>query len=292
MNLPHKYMKVAHRKVAFIGIGAGLAPALLYSYIRSHPKVCVPKVSTEFFSNIKVFAQGLAWYESQFKDCPPGTVNGELAYEYLQSAPAAGLIARTLPQTQLLAVVENPLLAVRVAYVEARKNNLISAKVSLAQFLKDNREVLQSVRQGRQLSQFFQYYSPTDLLVFTADDVRNEPIKTVATTFAHIGVDPKFIPLTLKYLIEDSESDDKKKPGLIKRGFRGIKKLITWPYRTIIAKTKKPAVSIEIAFEVARQIPLSPELEQFLRDYYREDVAILSHLMHRSISYEWGFEGE
>jgi hypothetical protein len=285
-------MKVAHRKVAFIGIGAGLAPALLYSYIRSHPKVCVPKVSTEFFSNIKVFAAGLAWYESQFKDCPPGTVNGELAYEYLQSAPAAGLIARTLPQTQLLAVVENPLLAVRVAYVEARKNNLISSKVSLAQFLKDNREVLQSVRQGRQLSQFFQYYSPTDLLVFTADDVRNEPLKTVATTFEHIGVDPKFIPPTLKYLIEDSESDDKKKPGLIKRGLRAIKKLITWPYRTIITKTKKPAISIEIAFEVARKIPLSPELEQFLRDYYREDVAILSRLMHRSISYEWGFEGE
>jgi hypothetical protein len=278
--------------VAFIGIGAGLAPALLYSYIRSHPKVCAPKVATEFFSNIKVFALGLAWYESQFKDCPPGTVNGELAFEYLQSAPAAGLIARTLPQTRLLAVVENPLLAVRVAYVEARKNNLISSKVSLAQFLKDNREVLQSVRQGRQLTQYFQYYSPTDLLVFTADDVRNEPLKAVATTFEYIGVDPKFIPLALKHLIEDDESDAKKKPGLIKRGFRAIKKLITWPYRQVIAKTKKPVVSIEIAFEVARKIPLSPELEQFLRDYYREDVAILSRLMHRSVGFEWGFEGE
>jgi hypothetical protein len=285
-------MKAAHKKVAFIGIGAGLAPALLYSYLRSHPKVCTPKESTEFFSNIKVFAQGLAWYESQFKDCPPGMIVGELAYEYLQSAPAAGLIARTLPHTQLLAVVENPLLAVRVAYVEARKNNLISAKVSLAQFLKDNREVMQSVRQGRQLSQFFQYYSPTDLLVFTADDVRTEPLKAVSTTYEHIGVDPKFIPLELKYLVEDDEADAKKKPGLIKRGFRAIKKIITWPYHTILTKTKKPAVSVEIAFEVAKRIPLSPELEQYLKDYYREDVAILSRLMHRNLGYEWGFEGE
>lgn len=285
-------MKVAHKKVAFIGIGAGMAPALLYSYIKSHPKICVLAESTGYFSSAKVFARGLAWYESQFKDCLPGTITGELASEYLQSAPSAGLIARTLPQTQLLVVIENPLLAVRVAYVEARKNNLIPASVSLAQFLKDNPEVLQSVRQGRQLTPYFEYYAPTNLLVLTTDDVRSEPLKALAETFEHIGADPKFVPLPLKHLVEDTESEAKKKPGLIKRGFRAIKKLITWPYRLVLKKTHIPAVPVEIAFDIARRIPLSPELEQFLRDYYREDVAVLSRLLHRNLSFEWGFDGE
>jgi hypothetical protein len=252
--------------------------------------VCVAKESTGFFSDSKVFAQGIDWYESQFKDCPPEIVIGELVSEYLQNIASAGLIARTLPQAQLLAVIENPLLAVRVAYIEARKNNLISSKISLAQFLKDNPQVLQSVRQGRQLTQYFEYYSPTDLLVFTADDIRDNPINSLSITFAHIGVDPKFVPLSLRYLVEEDEPDPKKRPGIIKRTFRLIKKLLTWPVRSYVRYRDSKILPVEIAFDVARKIPINKELSDYLKDYYREDVAVLSRLLHRSLTHEWGFD--
>ena len=282
-------MRVARKKVAFIGIGSGLAPALLYSYIRVHPAVAVPAEPTDFFSDSKVFAKGVAWYESQFGNAP-GKICGELTYDYLQNAQAAGLIARTLPEACLLAVVENPILAVRVAYVEARKNNLINAQVSLAQFLKDNPRVLLSAKQGRQLAQFFGFYAPTDLLVLTADDVRDNPLVSAKAAYAHIEVSEAFVPVALAYLIEEDEPDAKHKPGFIKRGYRAIKKIITDVYQAIKLRFNPPAVPIEMAFTVARRLTLSPELEKFLKDYFREDVATLSRLMHRSLTHEWGFD--
>lgn len=283
-------MRAARKKVSFIGIGAGMAPALLYSYIRSHPGVCVPGEEVGFFDTAKIFARGLDWYEEQFSFCKEGVVCGELASAYVQHAPVAGLIARTLPDARLLVVVENPLLAVRVAYVEARKNNIIPASVSLAQFLKDNPEVLQSARHGRQLTQFFSYYAPTDLMVVLADEVREDPLRVIKAVYAHIGVDDTFVPLELRHLMVDDEPDQKKKPGLITRLYRFCKKIFIKVHHMVMARVRPPVVPVEIAFMVARRIPLSPPLETFLREYYKEDVATLSRLMHRSLTHEWGFE--
>ncbi len=283
-------MRAARKKVSCIGIGAGLAPSLLYSYILSHPEFGTAKEATNFFSSAKAFARGLDWYEAQFEEGKGKKVYGELVSEYIQYAPAAGLIARTLPDARLLAVIENPLLAVRVAYVEARKNNLIPASVSLAQFLKDSPEVLQSARHGRHLTQFFSYYAPTDLLVLTADEVRDEPIKVIKQTYEHIGVDDKFVPMALQHLVEDDDSDQKKKPGLLTRLFRKIKAAFAKIHHVIVMRVKPPIVPVEMAFMVARKIPLSPELESFLKEYYKEDVAVLSRLLHRSFTHEWEFE--
>ena len=96
------------------------------------------------------------WYESQFGKCETGNVYGELSGYYLQSAQAASLIARTYPNAKLLAVVENPLISVKVACVEAKRGRLISPKISLALFLKQHPEVLQSARYGQQLTQYFE----------------------------------------------------------------------------------------------------------------------------------------
>jgi hypothetical protein len=278
--------------VSFIGLGAGMAPALLYSYLRAHPQVRTPKEPTNFFSSTKAFARGLSWYESQF-NFVPGFVCGELTADYLQTAPAAALIAKHLPDARLIAVVENPLLAVRVAYVEARKNNLISKEVSVAEFLKHNPDVLMSARHGRYLAHYFSYYSPNDLFLVTADEVREEPIKIIKALFEHVGVNEKFVPLPLAHLVEDDGPDEKKKPGLIKRVIFFPFKIVARLKRWIWSRFQAPALPIEIAFDVARRIPLSPELETFLKNYYREDVAALSKLMHRGLSHEWGFdEGE
>jgi hypothetical protein len=287
--LKNKYMRAARRKVSFIGIGSGLAPALFYSYLRSNPALFIPTEPINYFSDIIIFARGLNWYEGQFGS-KAGQTCGELVYDYLQNAQSAALIAANLPEAKLLAVIENPLLAVRVAYVEARKNNLIASQVSLAQFLRDNPAVLLSAKQGKQLTKYFGYYAPTDLLVITADEVRTNPLAVVKNTFEYLGVDTKFVPPQLKHLVIDEDADQKKKPGIIKRGYYKIKASIKNTYNAVAFRINPPAVAIEIAFDVARQAKLSPELEKFLKDYYREDVATLSRLLHRSLTHEWGFD--
>ena len=283
-------MRAQRKQIAFIGIGTKTAAPLLYSYLRLHPAVCVMPEDTQFFSNTKVYAQGIDWYESQLGKCLPGMQHGELSFSYLESIPALGLIAKTYPSAKLLAVIENPLVSVRVAYVEARRLSKVGERFSLAQFLKQNPEVLMSARYGKQLSEYFSFYAPTDLMVITASDVRDDTLKVIERAYEHIGVDKKFIPVILRHLIPPDESELKVKPGIIKRTYRAIKKFIKGIFTALHTRFFPAAVPIETASIVARKLPLSPDLEAFLKDYYRRDVAILSHLLHRDLSVEWGFE--
>ena len=283
-------MRQQRKRISFIGIGARSAAPLLYSYLRLHPSVCAMPTDTEFFSNTKVYAQGIDWYEAQLGKCLPGMQAGELSYSYQESVAALGLIAKTYPSAKLLAVIENPLVSVRVAYVEARRQSKVGERFSLAQFLKQNPEVLMSARYGKQLSEYFSFYAPTDLMVVTASDVRDNTLKVIERAYDHIGVDKKFIPVILRHLIPPDESELKVKPGLIKRGYRAIKNAIFGVFSKIHKRLFPPDVPVETASVVARKLPLSPDLEAFLKDYYRRDVAILSHLLHRDLSVEWGFE--
>ncbi len=284
-------MHARHTAISFFGLGSHTAAPLLYSYIAEHPQACLPTEPTYFFSSAKVFAQGVAWYESQFGNCPPGTLRGELAHTYLANSQAASLIARTYPNAKLLAVIENPLVSVRVEYIEAVRSRRITRHVSLAEFLKKNPEVLLRARYGRQLVHYFSFYAPTDLLVLLAADVRSDLLKTVKTTYEHLGLDVAFVPLTLRHLVV-VEEDDKKKPGRIKRAYRFLKTAIKTKYHTLVVKLKPKVVKTETAAQLAEKIELSPELQTFLKDYFREDVAKLSSLLHRNLSVQWGFTDE
>jgi hypothetical protein len=283
-------LKPKRDKVSFIGIGASLAPALLYSYIKAHPQVITPTEETDFFSNTKIYAEGIIWYESQFPKKNGGTVCGELSFTYMQGAQSASLIAKTLPNAKLIAVVEDPLLAVRVAYVEARKNKIIGANVSVAQFLKQNPDILNTACHGKQLTHYFTYYAPIDLLVLVAEEIRQDPLKAIKQVYEHIGVDSNFVPLQLVHLVPEEEPDLKKKPGIIKRNYRKLKLKITRFKRTLALRINPTTVPAEQAFAVAKRIPLAPDLKEFLLSYYSEDVATLSRLMHRSMTHEWGFD--
>lgn len=282
-------MKPQRKLVSFIAIGCRSASPLLYTYIDFHPDIFVVDNDTNFFGNTKIFAKGIDWYESQFRGKGTESVCGELAYDYLKNPTAISLIARTYPSAKLLAVIENPLVSVRVAYVEARRAKTISRDTSLAMFLKQNPEVLAEAKYGRQLSQYFGYYSQNDLLVVPASDVRDDALGTIKKVYAHVGVDDKFVPLALQHLVPE-EDQPIKRPGIIKRTIKGIKKLIVGTYKAIINKINPPKIPIETASIVARQIPLSPELEEYLIKYYRQDVTMLSNILQRDFTGEWGFD--
>ncbi len=280
-------MQRAQRKlISFIGLGTRTAATLLYGYIREHPEACVPETETKFFSEVKKFAQGIEWYESHFKTEEGKSLCGELASDYLTSAPAAALIAKAYPSAKLLAVIENPLLCVRVEYVEAVRSGRITKHTTLANFLHQNPEVLLRARFGRQLVNYFSYYSVHDFQVILAEDARNDQLTAIKNIYEHLGLDAHFVPASLKHLVPEEE--DEKSPGLIKRTFRRLKKLIKTLFKRLAQKINPPKVVAETAVAIALRIPLSPELETYLKDYFRADVKQLSALLHRDFSVEWG----
>lgn len=282
-------LQAKHTLVSFIGLGSRTAAPLLYSYINEHPNSFVLEQESKFFSDEKRYQAGVASYEALYSGHLPNQVCGELAAGYLERPGAAQLIARSYPDAKLLAVIENPLVSVRVEYLRAKRARVSSARGPLSEFLKNNPEVLLRARYGRMLVPYFHYYATTDLLVVAAADVREEPIKTLQAVYTHLGLDANFVPLSLKHLIVEEEDNEKRKPGFIKRFFLFIKKLIKAAYHEIGRRFKPPKIPVENLSAEARALPLSPEMEAFLKDYYRADVAELSNLLHRNFLAEWGF---
>ncbi|MEZ4195089.1 MAG: hypothetical protein R3B53_01690 [Candidatus Paceibacterota bacterium] len=285
-------MHARHTLVSFFGLGSATAAPLLYTYIKEHPQVGLTEVDTNFFSDAKIFAKGLDWYENHFAKGEGISLYGELASNYLASTQSAGLIARTYPNAKLFAIIENPLVSVRVDYVEARRSGKINAKTSLAMFLKLHPEVLLRAAYGRQLAHYFSYYSPNDFLVLLAADVRKKPLESIKAVYTHLELETTFVPSSLRHLVPIEIDDTKKKPGLIKRFVLLIKRGVKFFYTKLRGVVKPPEVPIETASVIARKIPLSPELEKFLKDYYRKDVKQLNSLLHRNVESEWGFDDE
>lgn len=281
-------MQAQRKLISFIGLGSGDIATALYDYLKSHPEAYIPNEETNFFSNINIYAKGIGWYEDHFSGHQDGQKCGELANSYLQSTPAVALMSRTYPSAKLFAVIESPLLAVRVAYVEAKRADKIQDNMSLSLFLKQYPEVLTKYCFGRQLTQYFSYYSHNDLLVLTAGEVSEDPLKAIATLYEHIGLDKKFIPLSLLHLVPEDEDEPKKRPGIIKRSIKFPFKMIKKFYKFLIRKLKTPKVLPDSVLVEARSITLSPELEAFLKDYYRQDVELLTRLLHRNFIEEWG----
>lgn len=280
-------MQAQRKLVSFIGVGAQTTASLLYAYVAEHPLVCLPNGQTHFFSNAKRYAKGIEWYETTFALTKKSVVCGELALSYLHSTQAAALIAKTYPSAKLFAVIEDPLLCVRVSYVEALQSGTISRHISLAQFLKNNPEVLLRAKFGRQLVQYFGYYSTRDLLVLTASEVRDEPILVLKKIFEHIGLDSTFVPLSLRHLVVIEEDDGKKRPGIIKRTYKKIKQGISLLYTKAMKAVFPPNIPKETTMMIAEKIPLSPDLEAYLKDYFRDDVRELSALLHQDFNVRW-----
>lgn len=282
-------MHAQNKSVNFICLGARFATTLLYTYIKEHPQASVCSEETNFFSDSKQFAKGVSWYESHFSVGKLKTIKGDLGLDYLASAQAASLIARTYPSARLLAVIDNPLLAVRVEYVEAKRAGRLNHAISFESFLKQNPEVLLRACYGRQLVHYFSFYSGNDFLVLLASDVRGELLKNLSNAYGHLGLDDSFVPTQLKHLIPEEEEDTKRKPGIIKRTIKGIRKQIKRFYRYVIYVFNPPEILEETSVVVAAKIALSPEMEKYLKDYYLEDVRQLSALLHRDLIVEWGF---
>ncbi len=280
-------MQAQRNLVSFIGLGSRTATVLLYTYIREHPATCTPKEQINFFTDAALYAKGVDWYESLYVVKKKQVVCGDLSYNYLHSGQAAQLIARTYPNAKLLAVIDDPLLCVRMEYVQARQDGVLSKNITFEQFIKQTPEVLLRSKFGRLLVPYFSYYSTRDLLILLACEVETNPLSIIKNTYEHCGLETSFVPLSLRHLVIEEEDDTKKRPGIIKRMYKHIKRLIKFIYTKITQVIFPPNVPKETILERAKRVELSPEMEKYLKDYYREDVQILSSLLHRDFNVEW-----
>lgn len=179
----------------FVIIGAmKCGTTSLHKYLSEHPEVCMPEVKeTNFFVTGETNGRGLDWYESLYKK--PAKAAGDTSPVYAQTWRYDGIPERmhaALPQARLIYVVRDPVERLISQYKhhyaqgrESRPLSAVMADLKKYPYLNDSRYC-------QNLRPFLRYYDPQNVLVITAEDLKNERRATLRRVFEFIGVDPAF----------------------------------------------------------------------------------------------------
>jgi hypothetical protein len=172
----------------------------LYHYLRAHPEVYMPSVKElDFFVEEGNWRRGIGWYQKHFQSAPAGTVAvGEASTRYTRYPLLAGVperIAAHLPKARLIYVVRDPIERIRSHYEHRVRAG--SERAPIDQAVLSNPTYLDCSRYSMQVDQYMQQFRVEQLLIITAEDLRNSRRRTMRQVYEFLGVQSDFVPETL-----------------------------------------------------------------------------------------------
>ncbi|MCI0400313.1 MAG: sulfotransferase [Gammaproteobacteria bacterium] len=195
------HTSIGGRLPNFLLIGAMKAGTTsLYHYLCSHPQVYMPPYKApEFFAEGSNWRRGLDWYRRQFASAGPEAVAiGEASNVYTKYPHYPGVpqrIAAHIPEVRLIYVVRDPIDRIRSHYQTKVAEGTEQAPFEEAVF--ENPIYADYSRYALQIEQYLEYFSWKQLLVITAEDLRNDRQAIVRRVYQHLGVDADFVPSDL-----------------------------------------------------------------------------------------------
>jgi hypothetical protein len=185
----------------FLVIGAMKAGTTsLYHYLRAHPEVYMPSIKElDFFVAEGNWRRGIGWYQKHFQPAPAGSVAvGEASTRYTRYPILAGVpqrIAALLPNVRLIYVVRDPIERIRSHYEHRVRAG--SERAPIDQAILKNPTYLDCSRYSMQVEQYLQRFPLEQLLIITAEDLRNSRQRTMRRVYRFLGVRSDYVPETL-----------------------------------------------------------------------------------------------
>jgi hypothetical protein len=276
-------MRMQKNQPDFIGIGADHAElGLVASLLAAHPGIVTPIPATHFFSNPDYQAEALADYEASLPRPVKGKLRGECSSSYLTTPQVADRIVQVYPTTKLFVVVRNPLDRAVAVFEHARKQGIISPKVSCVEYLTSHPRVQTDGFYAHHLHSFFTYYTSLQMHVIVYEDLVANPLTVMQSLYEFLEVDKYFVPKALAAYAPPP--DEPKHRGR-------ISKLIHFVIKLIKRMTARPFVPIlPPAFPLERYFT-SVELAAF-KAAYVTDSTHLTNQLHRDMSVFWNLQPE
>jgi len=182
----------------FLLIGAMKAGTTsLYHYLQAHPEISMPHYKApEFFVEESNWRRGINWYRKQFASAGSDVVAvGEASNAYAKFPRFQGVpqrIADHIPEVRLIYTVRDPIDRIRSHYQTTAAQGTEKAPFDEAVFL--NPIYIDYSRYALQIEQYLRYFPREQLLVFSAEDLRNNRQATVQKVYEFLGVDSDFVP--------------------------------------------------------------------------------------------------
>ncbi|MBG9375479.1 sulfotransferase domain-containing protein [Panacibacter sp. DH6] len=200
-------------KLDFLVIGAQkCATTWLYECLKEHPQICLPadKKEVEYLGGKIYLERGADWYFSLVNEAQQGQLRGDVSVEYMWDPKSPAVVKEFLPNVKMIASLRNPAERAISAYYWYLRKGLLPANHSIKQTFEQLRT---SYLEGQlsepgidiilrgfydvQLSRYLQIFSPSQLLVFLYEDIKEHPIEVLRQIFRFIGISEEFIPDSL-----------------------------------------------------------------------------------------------
>lgn len=183
----------------FIVVGAMKAGTTsLHAYLGSHPEVFTSaNKELDFFVTEFNWSRGLEWYRLQFEGSGSHLAVGESSPNYSKAPHFGGVpprIAEVLPNVRLVYIVRHPIERIRSHVLHNRRHH--GETRSLDEITRDPHYVACS-SYSMQLDLYLEHFDMEQILVVTAESLRDARANTVARVLAHIGVDSSLVPPNL-----------------------------------------------------------------------------------------------
>lgn len=167
----------------------------LWLYLDAHPEIAFSANKEPAFFVRPHYRDDLAWYEALFR---PATVRGEASTVYTTHPVNSGVperIRSLVPEAKLIYMVRDPVDRMISHYVEHVAQGIEHRAIETALAEPEARNMyLAASLYATQVRQYLDYFEESSLLILDQDELRDEPLPTLARVYRFLGVDESFRP--------------------------------------------------------------------------------------------------
>lgn len=271
----------------FIGIGAmRCGTTWVADKLRSHPGIYIPPNFKELHYFDKFYRKGIDWYEDHFSNKKENQIAGEFTPKYLRDEIISSFIYKDYPNVKLIISLRDPVKRAYSHYNFLKKHSSISNDFYDALF-DDNYEILKAGLYGKQITTYLTLFPRENIHIIMFDDIINSPEAVVKELYKFLDVSMEFIPKGLTKILNKKNMV---RSNIISRSIRKTKQY----FRPKSASRRVIRyLGLYHFFKLVQilnsknyvEIEIDQKTENYLKDYYHEDLLILNKLLDGKVSH-------
>lgn len=284
----------------FIGIGAPKSGTTwLATILREHPEAFIPEGEELSYFNDKVpyfecifnnRSKGLAWYEKQFASALPMQKKGEFSNVYMYDLMSCKRIKDFAPDVKLIVSLRNPVKMIYSQFWYMKSSISCGLQASVPEELFTNPDLknfLEMGKFGALLQPYFDLFEKENIHVVFFDDLAASPETTARDLYTFLGIDPIFIPDSLKKKVNEARvSKSERLKKICGSGLAGLQKIGLGSIAEALITNKALAKLYGKVNYRKGYPPISLGLQNRLSAYYAQDIINLQSLLGRKIDWE------
>lgn len=271
----------------FLIVGAQKAGTTsLWHYLRTHEDIFLPdNKEPGFFAEEFGWKNGIRWYEELFAAAGNCRAVGEAStyytmYPYFKGVPKR--IASLLPDVRIIYIMRDPIERMRSCYVQLRCDGQERRPIKEALYLDPGYVLLTSY--AMQIQHYYDHFPAEQILLITAEDLRDQRTETLANVLSFLGVQPSAM---MDIGAEENQSRGKRAPRAAGRLVLKVAKSET--IHPGIRRRMRRTLQFDLMTRPLsdRDLEIDEDLRRRLLDLVRPDVEALGRWMGPSFT-GWG----